>query len=236
MLHKAGFPLSFWAEAVATAALLRNRSPTIHVHNATPFECYYSRKPAVSFLSVFRCNAYAHMPEEKRKKLDKKSERCIFIGYPNDSKGYKFYSPATKKMLLSRDALFLEDTFIKDGLKMLKKVQNQKLLDEGSQLMNDLFFNDEEIEVVDQDAQVEHPREAENINYQPEVIPRRSGRRVVAPDRLGAITGDWRNVASVASTEEDEPKDMKEAMNSSNWGHWKEATDNEYKSLKVNKT
>ena len=79
------------------------------------------------------------------------------------------------------------------------------------------FFNEEEIEAVDQDAQVEHPREAENMNYQPEVIPRRSGRRVVAPDRLGAITGDWRNVASVAITEEDEAKDMKEAMNSSKW-------------------
>ena len=29
---------------------------------------------------------------------------------------------------------------------------------------------------------------------------------------------------------------MKEAMNSSKCNHWKEATDNEYKSLKVNKT
>ena len=115
-------------------------------------------------------------------------------------------------------------------------MQNQKLLDEGSQLMNDVFFNDKEMEAVDRDAQIDHPRETENINYQPEVIPRRSGRRVVAPDRLGAITGDWWNVASVAITEEEEPKDMKEAMNSSKWSHWKEATDNECKSLKVNKT
>ena len=236
MLHKADLPLSFWAEAVATAVFLRNRSPTIHVHNATPFECYYSRKPDVSFLRVFGCNAYVHVPEEKRKKLDKKSEKCIFIGYPNDAKGYKFYNPATKKMLLSYDALFLEDTFYKGWSEDAKKVQNQKLLDEGSQLMNDVFFNDKEMEAVDQDAQIEHPREAENINYQPEVIPRRSGRRVVAPDRLDAITGDWWNVASVAITEEEEPKDMKEAMNSSKWSHWKEATDNEYKSLKVNKT
>eukprot|EP00794_Sanderia_malayensis_P004478 gene4478-biopygen3645 len=221
-------------KAVATAVFLRNRSPTIHVPNATPFECYYSKKPDISFLRVFGCNAHVHVPEAKRKKLEKKSEKYIFIGYPDDTKGYKFYNPATKKMLLSCDALFLEDTFYSGWSEDAKKVQNQKLLDEGSELMN-MYFNDEEKEDVHQDAQVEHPREAENVNNKAEVVPGRSGRRVIVPDRLGAITGDWWDFASIAITEEGEPKNMKEAMNSSKWNHWKEATDSEYRSMKVNK-
>ena len=65
MLHKAALPLKFWAEAVATADFLRNRSPTSHVKNATPFKCYHSRKPDISFLRVFGCNTYIHVPEEK---------------------------------------------------------------------------------------------------------------------------------------------------------------------------
>ena len=236
MLHKAGLPLTFWAEAVATAVFLRNRSPTSHVKNATPFEFYHSRKPDISFLRVFRCNAYVHVPREKRKKFDKKSIKCIFIGYTNDSKGYKFYNPATKKILLSRDALFLENTFYNGWSEDAREVQNQKLLDEESQVMNDASFNDEETEAVDQDAQEEHPREPEDVHNQPDVMPRRSERHIVQPDRLGAITGNWWDFASVAITEEDEPKNMNEAMNSSKARYWKEATDNEYKSLQVNKT
>ena len=112
------------------------------------------------------------------------------FGYPNDAKGYKFYNHATKKMLLSHDALFMEDTFYKGWSEDAKKVQNKKLLDEGLQLMKDVYFNDEEMAAVDQDAQVGHQRKAENVNYQPEVIPRRSGRRVVESDHLVAITGD----------------------------------------------
>ena len=36
MLHDAELPYTFWAEAVATAVILRNRSPTVSVENMTP--------------------------------------------------------------------------------------------------------------------------------------------------------------------------------------------------------
>ena len=54
--------------------------------------------------------------------------------------------------------------------------------------MNDVYFNDEGIEAVDQDAHEEHPREPEDVHNQPEVMPRRSERHIVQPDCLGAIT------------------------------------------------
>ncbi|RDX70025.1 hypothetical protein CR513_50788, partial [Mucuna pruriens] len=40
---------------------------------------------------------YAHVPDQLRKKLDDKGERCIFIGYIPNSKTYKFYNPKIKK-------------------------------------------------------------------------------------------------------------------------------------------
>ena len=66
--------------------------------------------------------------------------------YPNDAKGYKFYNPATKKILLSRDASFLEDTFYKGWSEDAKKEKNRQLLGEGSQLKNDVYYNVEEME------------------------------------------------------------------------------------------
>ena len=36
--------------------------------------------------------------DEKRKKLDAKSEKCILIGYSHEQTGYKFYNPQTKQV------------------------------------------------------------------------------------------------------------------------------------------
>eukprot|EP00794_Sanderia_malayensis_P002050 gene2050-biopygen1853 len=253
MLHKAGLPLTFWAEAVATAVLLRNRSPTSHIKNATPFERYHSRKPDVSALKVFGCIAYVHVPKEKRKKLDKKSTKCIFIGYPEDRKAYKFYNPATKKMSISRDALFLEKTFHEGWSEDVAKVQNKRLLDEESEVISDVYLNDEELEADNQDVQDEHPTEAEDVNNQPEdehpmeaevvrnqpeVIPRRSTRRVAEPNRLGIIAGNWWEEAecefasySCVDDVMGMPKTIEEALDSPHRSDWKEALDSEYKSL-----
>ncbi|GKV33369.1 hypothetical protein SLEP1_g41889 [Rubroshorea leprosula] len=52
--------------------------------------------------------AFIHVPDEKRSKLDGKSEKFVFIGYDSSSKGYKFYNPSNGKIVISRDAKFDE--------------------------------------------------------------------------------------------------------------------------------
>ena len=86
MFHCANLPLNFWAEAVDTAVFLRNRSPTPYLKEVTPYQCWFREKPDVSNLRVFECEAFVRIPEQKRKKLDKKSMPCIFVGYPDNSK------------------------------------------------------------------------------------------------------------------------------------------------------
>ena len=111
MLHHGNLPLSFWAEALSTANYIRNRSPTSCLKEKTPHECWYDEKPDVSHLKVFGCNAFVHVPDQKRSNLDKKSMHCVFVGYPFDCKGYKLYNPETKQMIRSRDVIFLENSF-----------------------------------------------------------------------------------------------------------------------------
>ena len=41
---------------------------------------------SVSHLKVFCCVAYARVPDELRRKLDKKGQKCIFVGYFEDIK------------------------------------------------------------------------------------------------------------------------------------------------------
>ena len=49
-----------------------------------------------------------HVPDEKRRKLDPKSEKCVLVGYSYEQKGYKCYNPQTKQVRVSQDVIFDE--------------------------------------------------------------------------------------------------------------------------------
>ncbi|CAL5368353.1 unnamed protein product [Camellia sinensis] len=109
MLNRSPLSKSFWPEAVLWSIHLLNRSPTMAVRNWTLKEAWSGRKPSVDHLRIFGCIAYAHVPDEKRKKLDDKGEKCIFLGVSEHSKAYKLYNPITKKIVISRDVIFDEE-------------------------------------------------------------------------------------------------------------------------------
>ena len=46
---------------------------------------------------------------QQRCKLDDKAVKCIFVGYSAESKGYRLYHPQSKRILISRDVVFVED-------------------------------------------------------------------------------------------------------------------------------
>ncbi|TXG67231.1 hypothetical protein EZV62_008506 [Acer yangbiense] len=75
----------------------------------TPEEAWSGRKPAVDHFKIFGCVAYAHIPDEKRKKLDNKGEKCVFLGVSEHSKAYKLFNPSTNKIVTSRDVIFDEE-------------------------------------------------------------------------------------------------------------------------------
>ena len=89
----------FWAEAMETTCYLVNRSPSSTLEDKTPQEVWTGKKPSLSHMRVFGCDAYVHVLKEKRTKLDSKSEKCIFIGYKDGLKGYKIWKPLTRKVV-----------------------------------------------------------------------------------------------------------------------------------------
>ena len=70
MLFEGNLPHKFWAEALSTAAYLRNLSPTKAVEGITPFEAFHGRKLDVKHLRAFECVSYAHIVKDERRKLD----------------------------------------------------------------------------------------------------------------------------------------------------------------------
>ena len=112
MLSHAHLEKEYWAEAIATAAYVRNRLPTSSLQgDITPYEKWYGRKPDISHLRVFGCTAYAHIPDQRRQKLDVKTEKLRFVGYSIASKAYKLFNVQTRKMVIRRDVVFNETDF-----------------------------------------------------------------------------------------------------------------------------
>ena len=48
-------------------------------------------------LKIFGCTAYEHIPKMLRPKLDPRVEKCVFVGYTPNKKGYKCFNPLTKR-------------------------------------------------------------------------------------------------------------------------------------------
>jgi len=62
----------------------------------------------VKHFKFFGCLGYVHVNDEHRKNLDAKSEKCIFIGYNEHSKAYRFFNPISHNVVVSRDFIFDE--------------------------------------------------------------------------------------------------------------------------------
>ena len=85
MMATKHFTNEYWAKAVATAVYIMNWFPTKSVNNKVPQEAWIGMNHSVSHLKIFGCVAYAHVPDELRKKLDKKGQKSIFVSYFEDT-------------------------------------------------------------------------------------------------------------------------------------------------------
>ena len=205
MISDSKLPKHFWAEALATANYVLNRSATISLENKTPYEALHGNKPSVGYFRIFGCLSFAHIPKDERTKLEGKSRKCIFIGYSSTTKGYKMYDLDSKKIFLSRDVIFDETKCINDA--KIEGVPIPLVVQES---------------VHDIDTHSEIFVQNEPTLLTPEL--RRSARQSNPPDRYGY---SCMSVVSPCS----EPSSFKEATECSDSDRWKLAMDAEIASM-----
>ena len=85
-----------------------NRVPHSSLKGNTPFEAYFGHKPDVSNLRVFGSTTWARIPLDKRRDLQPQNIECLFIGYPDESKGFKLLDIKTKQIIIERSVKFDE--------------------------------------------------------------------------------------------------------------------------------
>ncbi|KAL4351289.1 hypothetical protein GQ457_06G011510 [Hibiscus cannabinus] len=125
MTSHTDLPTTFWGYALQTIAFTQNCVPSKSVQK-TPHEMWIGRRPNMSFMKIWGCKAY--VKHQLSTKLEPKSEKCTFVGYPKETKGYYFYNE--NKVFDARTGVFLEKEFLTNNGKgrniELKEVQQQK--------------------------------------------------------------------------------------------------------------
>jgi transposase InsO family protein len=102
-------PQELWAELINTAAYILNRTgPTKTSNSKSPYELWSGKKTTIKHLRIIGCNAFVHIPKQKRKKMNKKAIKGRLVGYDED--GYRVWITDGKRNTLvrSRDVTFDE--------------------------------------------------------------------------------------------------------------------------------
>lgn len=250
LLSQAKLPRYFWGEALSTVVHVLNLTPCVSLNFDVPNRVWSGKDVSYDHLRVFGCMAYVHVPKDERSKLDDKTKKCVFVGYGLDEFGYRFFDPINRKLIRSRDVIFMEDHTIEDIDKAEKGVptsENEEMVDvdpvpivpipmvaDDVQIENqgmDLHV-DNPNDLIDVETNVDNDVELENENVEEPIVanePRRSTR-----DRRPSTR--YPPNEYVFLTDGGEPESFKEAMEDENKKDWMEAMEEEMQSLRENNT
>jgi hypothetical protein len=124
MIFAQGLKLEFWDEVVNTTMYIKNQCPTKAIDSKIFQETWSGRKLDVFHLRVFSYKVFAHVPDDKRTKLESMSMPCVFLGYYEGAKTYHLMCVETKKIIKSRDVVFIERSKEIGGVFHPKEVEN----------------------------------------------------------------------------------------------------------------
>nr|GEY56162.1 zinc finger, CCHC-type [Tanacetum cinerariifolium] len=126
MLSYSGLSQRFWGEAMLTACYLLNRVPN-KKNKITHYELWTKKKPNLNYLRAWGFREAVRLPDPKLKTLGERGIECIFVGYAEHSKAYRFYvikpndSVAINSIIESRDAIFRLSYVLKPSQRSLVK-------------------------------------------------------------------------------------------------------------------
>ena len=184
-------------------------------------------------INVFGCKSFIYIPKDERSKLDAKTRQCVFIGYGQDDFGYKLYDPVEKKIVRSRDVVFVEDQTIED-IRKEQKTMPQQYRDVNPEPQTPVPVRVED-EVPRQEGTCdEAPRNDDHDQPPvPEATPTVPQRR---SDRERRPSTRYSVHEYVLLTDGGEPESYKEAVETEDREKWEEAMQDEMKSLHDNHT
>ncbi|KAG8369441.1 hypothetical protein BUALT_Bualt14G0014000 [Buddleja alternifolia] len=94
----------------------------------TCVDCLAGKQHRVAFKSFYP--AFVHIPKDERSKLDDKTKPCTFLGYGHEEFGYRIWDPVNRKVIRSRDVVFLEEQTSDDTKQSERRESSQEVPDD----------------------------------------------------------------------------------------------------------
>ncbi|WAR61616.1 hypothetical protein PtB15_12B306 [Puccinia triticina] len=121
---------------------------------------FFGEKPQLDWTRVFGAKAYVLVAPEKRKKLDDRAVEGLVVGHLPGSKGWKFWLPASKKLISSAWANFGRNTLpaakVEDPIDAQPPTPDVRQTESKRLQLNDFT---EELEVASQETMVDATEE-----------------------------------------------------------------------------
>ncbi|GJS04091.1 putative RNA-directed DNA polymerase [Tanacetum coccineum] len=218
MMCRATLPISFWGYTLETTTHILNLVPTKKVSN-TPFETWKGKRTSLGHIKIWGCEIFVR--REAQDKLEARSKKCLFIGYPKESFGYLFYKPKDNVVFVARRGVFLEREMIskEDSGSKIDLEEIQESVDE------------EPIITTDTQQEVVTPVKPDDIS----LLIRRTSSRVSKPSQDPQFYYGFHieedKISDSTLTELNKPANYKEAMASPESSKWKEAMKSEVQSM-----
>jgi len=111
LIFQSNLPKLFWNFAASHAVFLLNRLPSKVLHNKIPYDILYGSSSDLTFIKVFGCEAFASTLAHNRTKLDPRARRCVYLGRRLGIKGSLLYDLHIRKVFLSKNVSFNENSF-----------------------------------------------------------------------------------------------------------------------------
>lgn len=233
MLVACGLNKSLWPEAVKTAVYFLNRSPSSKHPDTTPYQQWFGKKPNLSHVKVFGTVGFAHVPIN-RKKWDPKAIRVHLVGYEATSKNYRLFDPKSNKVFVSCDVKFNESCVESEYLVTMSDDDDEKddgnARDASQQVSVDVHSAGKTFDSIEVLAEDDKHDVLPTITKEKKKMKRRDSLRE-HPTKTKFYDAEKGCSAFVM-----EPQTYDEAVKSSESAKWREAIEDELKSLNENGT
>ncbi|WJX48823.1 hypothetical protein P8452_35337 [Trifolium repens] len=254
LLSQSKLPKYFWGEALNTVVHLLNLTPCVPLKFDVPNHVWNGKEVSYDHLRVFGCMAYVHIPKDERSKLDEKSKKCVFVRYGLDGFGYRFFDPVKRKLIRSRDVVFMEDYTIEDIDKVENKdpiFENEEIVDTDSTTPTPITFEDAPIENQCMDLNVDNvlnPNDVVDVGVTEDIVENEVDQEIEGVEQPVASNELRRSIRIKKSsvrypsneyinlTDGGEPESFKEVLEDENKKEWMDAMEDEMQSLRENNT
>lgn len=263
MLLSSSLNKNLWAEAVNTAVYVLNRTSKSRVKDVTPYELWFNKGIFdIKQLKVFGSKVSVHVPQQKRLKWDSKSEIGYFVGYGENTKGYRVYFPDKNEVLIKREVIFIqqkeyyntskehipEETewpveYLEEEHETRQDNEYHSFYEEDTMSMHDLMIEEQENqeEIIQKETEclpsdkkyLDEPGCLQSSHEIEESVQKEQ--EINRPSRR-KVTPQWLDQYETGFVTYNEPLTYEEAMTKDDKDKWKEAINREMDTLNANNT